>query len=74
MCTFYENYKNKLEKTESTTEIVVKIQKMITVEPLLYSRDPLLRPPSDWSGRKTGVVVHEGLGYFIACAGRVSTC
>ena len=36
---------------------------------LIYSRTPLLRPPSksDWSGRKTGVVVHEGLDYFITC-------
>ena len=27
-------------------------------------------PPSksDWSGRKRGVVVHEGLDYFITCA------
>ena len=35
----------------------------------IYSRTPLLRPPSksDWSGRKTGVVVHEGLDYFITC-------
>ena len=35
-----------------------------------YSRTPLLRPPSksDWSGRKRGVVVHEGLDYFITCA------
>ena len=32
-----------------------------------YSRTPLLRPPSksDWSGRKTGMGVHEGLDYFI---------
>ena len=31
------------------------------------SRTPLLQLPSksDWSGRKTGVVVHEGLNYFI---------
>ena len=31
-----------------------------------YSRTPLLRPPSksDWSGRKTGVVVHKGFDYF----------
>ena len=37
----------------------------ITVEP------PLLRPPSesDWSGRKTGVVIHEGLDYFIITCG-----
>ena len=36
---------------------------------VLYSRTPLLRPPSksDWSGRKSGVVVHEGLDYFITC-------
>ena len=36
----------------------------------MYSRTPLLRPPSksDWSGRKRGVVVHEGLDYFITCA------
>ena len=35
-----------------------------------YSRTPILRPPSksDWSGRKRGVVVHEGLAYFITCA------
>ena len=34
-----------------------------------YSRTPILRPPSksDWSGRKRGVVVHEGLDYFITC-------
>ena len=34
-----------------------------------YSITPLLRPPSksDWSGRKRGVVVHEGLDYFITC-------
>ena len=34
------------------------------------SSTPLLRPPSksDWSGRKRGVVVHEGLDYFISCA------
>ena len=34
-----------------------------------YSRTPLLRPPSksDWSGRKTGMVVHEGFDYFITC-------
>ena len=37
---------------------------------LQYSRTPLLRPPSksDRSGRKRGVVVHEGLDYFITCA------
>ena len=31
------------------------------------SRTPLLRPPSksDWSGRKTGLVIHKGLDYFI---------
>ena len=35
-----------------------------------YSRTPLLRPPSksDWSGRKRGVVAHEGLDYFITRA------
>ena len=35
-----------------------------------YSRTPLLRPPSksDWSGRKRGMIVHEGLDYFITCA------
>ena len=34
---------------------------------LMYSRTPLLRPPSksDWSGRITGVVIHEGLDYLI---------
>ena len=34
-----------------------------------YNRTPLLRSPSksDWSGRKRGVVVHEGLDYFITC-------
>ena len=34
----------------------------------MYSRTSLFRPPStsDWIGRKTGVVVHEGLDYFIA--------
>ena len=34
-----------------------------------YSRTPILRSPSksDWSGRKTGMVVHEGLDYFITC-------
>ena len=37
---------------------------------LEYSRTPLLRPhsKSGWSGRKIGVVVHEGLDYFITCA------
>ena len=37
---------------------------------MIYSRTPLLRPPSksDWSGRKRVVVVHEGLDYFITCA------
>ena len=44
-----------------------------------YSRTPLLRPPSksDWSGRKRGVVVHEGLDYCITCAlwyTRISYC
>ena len=36
-----------------------------------YSRTPLLRPPSesDWSGRKTGVVIHERLDYFIITCG-----
>ena len=31
--------------------------------------EPLLRPhsKSDWSGRKTGVVVYEGIYYFITC-------
>ena len=40
-----------------------------------YSRNPLLRPPSEshWCGRKTGVVVKEGLDYFITCALR-NTC
>ena len=34
-----------------------------------YSRTHILRPPSksDWSGRITGAVVHEGLDYFITC-------
>ena len=35
----------------------------------MYSRTPILRPPSksNGSGRKTGVVVHKGLDYFITC-------
>ena len=42
---------------------------------LQYSRTPLLRPPSEshWCGRKRGVVVHEGLDYFITCALRNTT-
>ena len=45
------------------------IPRRFTRERVYYSRTPLLRPPSksDWSGRKTGVVVHEGLDYFITC-------
>ena len=38
---------------------------------LKYSRTPSFNRPlskSDWSGRKGGVVVHEGLDYFITCA------
>ena len=42
---------------------------LFTQPKLRYSRTPILRPPSksDWSGRKTGVVVHEGLDYVITC-------